>query len=398
MIDWLPTLFKRTSTGQIQVWRIGTDSNAIHSESGKLDGKMVAGRDVVKEGKNTGKVNATTPEEQARAEAEAKFLKQLKKGYTKDLKAAQQGEVDTTVIEGGVNPMLAHKYRDHAKKIVWPAAVQPKLDGIRCIGVVKDGKATLWSRTRKQIKSMPHIEAALVQAARGKDVIFDGELYNHNLRTGGTVSSQDAPSTVDFEQIISLVRKDEPDPNHKLVEYHVYDLVLDNYSFADRSQMLRTFVEGVDHLVFVETIEAENHPHMEEIYAHYMANGYEGAIVRNLSAVYEYKRSYNLQKVKEFVDEEFEIVGIEEGRGKLAGHAGAMVCVLKDKSLQQKRIEAGLGETFNAKMEGNQDRLRYYFENPNEVIGKLLTVRFQNLTQYGVPRFPVGARLRDQQY
>jgi DNA ligase-1 len=80
------------------------------------------------------------------------------------------------------------------------------------------------------------------------------------------------------------------------------------------------------------------------------------------------------------VDDEFEIVGIEEGRGKLAGHA-IFVCRTKE------------GQEFKAKMKGDTAKLKAYFNNHSLWQGKFLTVQYQNISQYGVPRFPVGLRI-----
>ena len=111
--------------------------------------------------------------------------------------------------------------------------------------------------------------------------------------------------------------------------------------------------------------------------------GYEGAIVRNADGLYVNKRSFDLQKVKEFDDAEFKVVGVVEGRGALAGH-GIFVCVTKD------------GTKFEAKMSGAQAELKKFHQNPELALGKWLTVQFQGYTnKAGVPRFPVALRLRE---
>ena len=76
--------------------------------------------------------------------------------------------------------MLAHKYEDHKHRLDWdkPKYSQPKLDGIRAIGR-PDG---LWSRKGEPITTVPHIIEPIQKLARRYDVIFDGELYNHNLK------------------------------------------------------------------------------------------------------------------------------------------------------------------------------------------------------------------------
>ena len=66
---------------------------------------------------------------------------------------------------------------------------------------------------------------------------------------------------------------------------------------------------------------------------------------------------------------------MNEGIGKLVGHAGTF------------SFESESGLPFNAKMVGRLERLKWIFENPSEVIGKMATIKFQNLTNDGIPRF-----------
>ncbi len=87
-------------------------------------------------------------------------------------------------------------------------------------------------------------------------------------------------------------------------------------------------------------------------------------------------------KYKEFTDEEFEIIGVDEGSGQLAGCCGSFFC----------KMESGL--TFKAKLEGKFERLKYIYTHQNEVLGKMVTVKYQNLTTRGIPRFPVAKSIR----
>lgn len=383
----LPTLYKKTSTGAIQFWRIAarackspaTDTmfsddlvGEITTEYGQMGTdspqKTV---DIVFEGKNVGKKNATTPVQQAEAEAKAKWEKQKKKGYVESIEAAQAGEVDA-VIEGGIVPMLAHSYADHGHKIKYPAFVQPKLDGIRCIAILKDGKCTLWTRTRKPITGVPHIARA-IEVAFQSDVVLDGELYNHEFKSN-------------FEKIVSLVRQEVPAEGHEVVQYHVYDLPGDE-PFSKRAEKLRYLKSSWfpnQEVVKVETVQVEDEAQAMALFQNWRGQGYEGAMIRNADGKYVNKRSYDLLKMKEFDDAEFDIVGVEEGRGKLQGHAGAFVCRTQD------------GKEFLAKMAGDTGMLKTYFEDHSTWTGKKLTVKYQGLTGAGgVPRFPVGVAIRD---
>ena len=90
-----------------------------------------------------------------------------------------------------------------------------------------------------------------------------------------------------------------------------------------------------------------------------------------------------LQKVKEFDDAEFRISSVKVGtKGSMAGKA-VFTCDLPN------------NKTFDCKMKGNMDDLKKYADDPSLVIGKILTVQYQGYTKYGVPRFPVGLRFRE---
>jgi len=324
----LPTLYKKTSTGAIQEWSIGVEKNVIITIHGQSDGKKQRGEDTIREGKNLGKSNETTPAEQALAEATAKWEGKIKKGYVEDVSRASAGEKD---IDGGYDCMLAHKFADHGHKIKYPAYIQPKLNGHRCLATINDGVCTLWSRTRKPITSMPHIVKELQDAYPTGSYELDGELYNHSYKDS-------------FEHIASLIRQETPKPNCTDVEYHVYDRPA-QAGFAERIKQLGKelnvdrFGPELEYIKFVDTISVKDEDEMIGVFEQFLKEGYEGGMARNSDSPYAGKRSYDLQKIKEFQDDEFPIVGIEEGRGSYAG-CGIFICKAKN------------GENFSVKMRG----------------------------------------------
>lgn len=397
----LPTLYKKTNTGAIQFWTISVEQGCgpagsemrgiIVTEYGQLGtDSPQRTEDEISKGKNTGKKNATTAVQQAEAEAQAKWEKQKKKGYVESIESAQAGELDA-LIEGGIEPMLAHSYMDvvydmrpghendppqliktkDAKKIKFPVYMQPKLDGIRCVAILKDGVCTLWSRTRKPINSVPHIARA-IEASFKEDIVLDGELYNHLYKN-------------DFEKIVSAVRKDEPSESSGLVQYHIYDTINDK-SQQERVEMLEK-LRLEQPLIVVKTLGVIEQDVLD-FFNDFRKQGYEGAMLRNTQAGYVNKRSYDLQKFKEFMEDDFEIVGINEGRGKLAGHVGAFVLKLKTAN----STENG---TVDVKLEGDTDYLKKCFEDHSLWKGKQLTVVYQGHTVDMSLRFPVGKAIRD---
>lgn len=378
----LPTLYKKTSTGKIQQWDIQVIPNPalpgvydIETRFGQVGGKIQETSDSIFEGKNIGKVNETTVQQQAESEAQSKWQKQVDKGYVQNPDDAEAGK--SSVV---VKAMLAHAYHKHgAKKMQFPCLTQPKLDGVRCLAVVQNGVCNLYTRTGKPITAVPHVAEAVASLFQG-DCVIDGELYNHDLKE-------------DFEKIVSLVRKKDPvSEGAELIQYHVYDMVSDQ-PFPSRIELLGSALQGEHPVVkFVDATKVESEEEAFGLYENHLIDGYEGIMFRSMNGGYEGKRSYNLLKYKgemhdnvtSYSDEEFEIVGVHEGRGKLRGHAAAFICKTEE------------GKEFKAKMEGSLDNLKMYFNDHSLWTGKKLTVKYQGRTnKENVPRFPIGKAIRD---
>jgi len=368
------TLYSLNSDGSIQQWTIYVEKNTIIKEYGKLGGKIQVTSDTITNGKNIGKINQTTPEEQAILEAQAQWEKKLKSGYCQTEEEARQGNVDKQFIVGGEEVMLAHKFRDHEAKITYPCYSQPKLDGHRCACVVNNGKCTLWSRARKPITSVPHIIDAIEKTFPNQSIILDGELYNHDYKNS-------------FEVITSFIRSQIPKDGHTIVEYHIYDLIDDKLTFEERAEKIQKikFTGKSNYSSKIVKVETRKVNSAEELMDYFIIDkktGYEGSMVRNSQSLYRHGRSYGLQKIKSFSDEEFEIIGVKEGRGRMSSCA-IFMCRTKN------------GHEFSCKMEGSLENLKKYLADPEIAIGKQLTVKFQNFTTDGLPRFPIGIRVRE---
>ena len=360
-----PTLYKRASSGATVEWTISVEGNTIVKRWGQTGGAEQKTRDVIKEGKNTGKANATTAQEQALAEAEAAWVIKQKKDYNQNM--TKVGEA-SELIEGGILPMLAKKYSEDGDKIKFPCYAQSKLDGHRCLAVVDAaGKCTLWSRTRKAINSLPHIVKA-IEGLNLKNVVLDGEAYNHAYKDK-------------FEELTHFIRQSKPEAGCEIVEYHIYDIADNERAFMTRNLTLEA-LKLKRPLVHVDTRRVESEDELMVAFEDYLALGYEGAMARNMTGKYVNKRSADLQKIKQFSDSEYLCLDVEEGRGKLAGHA-IFVCKTPE------------GKFFRAKMKGNQDELKKYWKDPTLVVGKQVTVKYQGISAYGIPRFPVALRIAE---
>ena len=88
-------------------------------------------------------------------------------------------------------------------------------------------------------------------------------------------------------------------------------------------------------------------------------------------------------KLKQFQDDEFKVIGFEEGTGKLMGHVGAAIV----------KLPGGL--TNKAKLAGKQEALKEIWENQDQWLGKMPTIQYQGWTPEKKLRFPVGLRFRE---
>jgi len=365
MSNW-PVLYKQTSTGKVQQWKVSVEESVVFTEYGLVDGKLQTTVDRVKEGKNLGRSNETTPDSQALLQAQQCFDGKLKEGYVenKDVAATTKNTLDA------IEPMLAHPIEKKEKYVTYPALGQPKLDGLRCIAIMKNGKVRLFSRTQKEYKTLPHIIAEIETLfGEHKNLILDGELYNHSLKK-------------DFNKITSLIKRDEVHPSHKDIQYHIYDVVAKG-SYPVRTNPLQ--VLSGDFCKKVETVLIESRVELEKYQALCVEKGYEGCMYRRMDAEYEHKRSSGLLKVKSFVDAEFKIVDMEEGCGKLMGKVGAFYCEID-------------GQKFKAKPACTEEQSQDYWIRKTDCIGKMATIKYQNLTPAGIPRFPILKTIIDYDY
>ena len=368
MNEVFPEIYKKDSTGKIRTWCMELDGNKHRTIAGVQGGNLVTSKWTVAVGKNIGKANETSDDEQALNEIEALYIKKLSVDYHES--------IDDIQVAKTFKPMLATEYSKRKDKIDWVndrVLMNPKLDGIRCIAT-KDG---LFSRNGKEIVSSPHIAKELEDFFEMyPEIVLDGELYNHDLKD-------------DFNKIVSLVRKTKPTKNDltetaQLVEYHIYDIAagpISEQNYFERSQELDVLftLRGypMNKLKLVPTSIVRSEQECEIMHAEYLSEGYEGSMVR-LPAPYELgKRSNSLIKYKNFDDQEFRVIGFEEGVGNFVGLPKVILIELPD------------GSSAKATMTGTRESLAEIKENFDDYINKAATVQFFGWTKDGQLRFPI---------
>jgi DNA ligase-1 len=347
-------LFKKDSKGKLRYLFIDTKGDEIVQTSGLFGGKAVINRSKCV-GKNIGRSNETTAEDQALFEANAKFVKKLKEGYFKT-----EDEAKNNVV---ILPMLAKVFGKEEKKVTYPCYAQPKLDGMR--GLADCDKATLTSRSGNEITTLKHIVKELpVQGG----LILDGELYSH----GET-----------FQDNMRMIKKFRPGQTEK-ISYHVYDVVM-NRPFKERLGILESICsKSSSQIKLVPTVVINNKEQLMKYHANNISQGYEGTIVRHGDEGYKLNgRSSNLLKLKDFHD---------------------LSLVLKDVIPSEKRPTHGkpifewkgaTNDELGAGISLSHAEAEDLLSNKDKHIGKTCELRFFEYSDTGVPRHPVmyGFRL-----
>lgn len=368
-----PKLYKKNTQGGIQEWAVRTEGDQILAAHGKLDGKITEGNRTAKP-KNVGRSNETTGEQQAALEAESKWKKKKDEGYFESL-----ADAESLVV---VLPMLAQTFTDRKHKVIYPAIGQRKYNGIRCVMKNENGIIRPTSRKGKMFPHMDHIVEDIEKLVKPISFNFmpDGELFS---------------STLSFEEVNGLVKKEKlkPGDREKLLQIHyqVYDSVilddpglgfLKRYTVAE--QLLQKF--GGKYMEMVENVLLQKE---QDVYAYhdiFFKEGYEGIMIRNADGRYGLNaRVVDLQKYKLFFDAEFEIIGFEECEGKDTGTV-KWICKAPD-GAQRK--------SFTSRPKGTHAKRTEWFQNGDSYIGKLATVRYQEMTKYGVPGFNRTVAIRD---
>ena len=360
----IPANGKKIKEWSISVYQ-GNNTAFIKRIHGYQGCKMQENIKEITKGKNIGKKNETTPLQQAMNEAKSFWKKQVDTGYVQDID-------NLTNQSQTILPMLAHDFHKRGKDITFPCYVQPKLDGVRLLVKIEpNNQITFLSRTGKVIENFDHIKQDIQSLKPQSQTIYlDGELFTFDIP---------------FEEISGLFRKQEKTKQTELLKFHIFDIhTEDERPFTERMMYLKKYLnKKLKSIIVVETLECDSIESIQEFHSKYMLEMYEGLIIRNKLGLYKPNyRSKDLQKYKEFMDEEFEIVGAQSGVG-LEQDCAIFTCKTKD------------GKTFAVRPRGTRELRKEYLKNIKELIGKQLTVRYQNLSEQGIVRFGVGIAIRD---
>jgi ATP-dependent DNA ligase len=373
----LPMLFRRSSTGTMLQWSCWTEGNEIVIEAGQVGGKLIQHRRAC-EAKNIGKANETTPEIQAENEAVAEWKHKVEHKYVvgqENVGVVRKIEVMLAPNEKFIDALNPKK--STRKYAVYPADIQPKLDGARCLAYWDgDGdRIVLMTRGGKEWQA-PHIKEQLAKVMP-RDAMFDGEMYYHGVN----------------RQTIQKWLSNNYEESKKL-EFHIYDIPMcdgeEDRTWEQRRLDLERLVPGTamkadpntPQLVKVLTLEVQSEEQVLALQEQFLDAGFEGSMVRNRKGRYQSGvRSKDLLKVKLFEDDEFKIVGYTQAEG---GHAGCVIWICATKE----------GKEFRVVPNGSLPDRQEWFRNGDSFIGQMLTVKYQGFSLDGLPQIAKGIAIR----
>lgn len=264
---------------------------------------------------------------------------------------------------GMSTPHLAETY--HKDLLTLPAAVERKIDGVRCVAVIRGGDVQLLTRNGNAI-SAPAVSAEL--AAFG-DCVIDGELF-----AGGFAGTLSAVAGGDQSGLLLFA--------FDWLPLAAWDDGACSLTYADRVAVLRSVVTAdAQRLRLVPYTVAHTAVDVDAAYAAEVAAGQEGVVVKPLSSMYAFGRDASWLKRKPLCEADLVITGVCAGTGRNANTLGALLCEFEGLPV---RVGSGLDDATRKRI----------WRNPARYIGAVVQVSYMERTASGSLRQPVFMRLR----
>lgn len=396
LIWTLTPLYKSGGNGKQMVWQVGFDGQCLLMAHGFTDGKVRTDRTQIMTN-NSGRSMTN----QAMLEARQRYTLKYEAGYmplgasTPDFTQVMKGHEYEPAQPGTV--LCGKKVRAKPGNIkAWPVVTQPKLDGFRMTSFLKFGRIAKSSWKNKPITTMSHLDAELYQFFKylPPGTMTDGEVFT---------------TTLSFNQMSGVIRADVNLNNQSSqMEYWLFDIRTADLEipFEHRYRLLDAAYTAYQRDYELDPLNPPSKLRLvlnqlayshADLIAHrdqYVAAGAEGLMAKKVSyavpnypklmseCLYREGKHTNIVKMKIFKDEEGLVLGVTDTAGTEAGCAMLIV--------QDPR-----GNRFPLRMNGSFERRRQWLICPSLIVGKQVTYKFQELSEYGVPRFPVGKSVRD---
>lgn len=279
--------------------------------------------------------------------------------------------------------------------------LEPKLDGARMLlfvtkSVFGDLSVVSYSRNGKVYENFTKIEEQAYQTALR--FMNEPELKNGYVLDGEVMGAS-------FQELMTQARrKTEVDTDNNV--FHVFDIIpvdefnkgLWNKPLSERIELiekLKPVFGSMDNFALLTNIEVDlDTAAGRDQYNRYcndcVNSGYEGVMIKDMTAPYECKRTLSWMKMKPTYNYDLTVVSIEEGEGKHYGRLGAFVCEgIDEASNKFIRVNVGSGYT-------DEERIEYFSDT---FVGRTIEVTCDAITQdsageYSL-RFPRFCRIRD---
>lgn len=236
------------------------------------------------------------------------------------------------------------------RRVRYPAMVSPKLDGLRA--TFKYGK--FYSRLGNEFQGLDKLAAQVVLPF--PNAHLDGELMVEGEH---------------FNEISGQLRSFKETDN---ATFNVFDITNYEAPLYERYRALqKTQFQG--QVKLVEHVEAYDEDDIQDLYAEALANGYEGVMVKNSSAIYENARSWAWMKVKPTHTKDLKVIGTFEGHGKYEGMCGGLI-------VQHENVPVRVGSGLSDVQRG------LWADDSSDIIGATVEVAYQEITPDGSLRHP----------
>lgn len=348
------TLYKYDANGSLRFWRVGCDleKQEIFTESGVVKGAVVY---------SPGEVNMNNSGRSFLEQA----IQQAKQRYLEKFRDGSYRPAGETPLSNQC--MLAETWNPDTMELKYPVAVQPKLDGMRCLVKKINNKLVYSSRENVIWKHLSFFDKELESIFEliPYNIILDGELYIHGM---------------DFEDITSIVKNmTKLHDNLKDLKFFIFTFnTTEHLSFLKRAELLNNVfnLKTFNRVVLLDTRICNSKQDVLTMHQYYRSINFEGTMIYNIDALYNTSRTKDLLKHKDWIEEEGEVISVKRGKGR-------------EKDLAILKIKDKRGVMTDMRPSGKFEQRRIWYLSPETIIGKRVTFKYQNLTKNNVPRFAV---------
>lgn len=351
-------LYRKNANG-IGTWRIWSEGSTIRiAHATVMGGSEVHHKEEVKTN-----LSGRTIEEQVALRIRSRVSRMKDKGYKDTLSEAQESSSNQLGLD---RPMLAHPINRVSGIDYNGAVLQKKLDGHRCLITAQEGELIAYSRQGKPITSIKHILRGLA-GRLPEGTTLDGELYCHGVK---------------LQTIGSWIKREQPATSNLF--FVCYDLISPE-RYVDRHRELSEIIAPVDtgapgRVVVLPYSPYEGEEATRSLFRTVRSQGFEGLMLRLDNRGYEAgRRSSSLLKIKEFEQEEFQVVGFKTSSTGWA----ICECVTKD------------GKKFDCSAPGTLEEKKRVLYQQDKYLYRYLTIDFAHWTDDGLPFQPTAVRWRE---